>query len=52
MSRRRKPSEIEASRITLRDSAGKVRIVLDAGGEEGFALINLFSQETVESGNA
>jgi hypothetical protein len=37
--------EIEASRITLRDSSGKVRIVLDAGGEEGFALINLFSKD-------
>jgi hypothetical protein len=45
MGRRKRLPEIEASRITLRDSAGNVRIVLDAGGEEGFARINLLSKD-------
>ena len=45
MARRKKSSEIETSRITLRDSMGNVRIVLDAGDEEGFASINLFSKD-------
>jgi hypothetical protein len=43
--RRRPPRQIEASRIVLRDALGKVRIVLDAGGDNGFACINLFAKD-------
>jgi hypothetical protein len=34
---------IEAKSITLRDSKGNPRITLDAGGEDGFAGIELIS---------
>jgi hypothetical protein len=48
MSRTRRPQpreiEIEATRLLLRDSSGKVRIMLDAGGEDGFASICIFSR--------
>jgi len=34
---------IEARSITLVDSKGEPRIILDAGGDDGYAHINLFS---------
>jgi len=46
---RRASGDIEGSRIILRDAAGKIRILLDAGSENGFASINFFSQSGAES---
>ena len=43
--RRPKPREIEGSRLVLRDASGKVRIMLDAGGDDGFASICIFSPD-------
>jgi hypothetical protein len=43
--RRPQPREIEASRLVLRDVSGKVRIMLDAGGDDGHASICIFSPD-------
>jgi hypothetical protein len=49
-SKRRRPTrQIEASRIILRDAAGKVGILLDAGSANGFANINLFAEDGMNS---
>ncbi len=47
MSRKRRPQlrEIEASRLVLRDASGTVRIILDAGGDNGYARICIFAQD-------
>lgn len=38
-------NEISANRISLYDEKGNLRILLDAGGEEGFAAISLFGKD-------
>src|SRR5687767_7866063 len=45
--RRHQPreTEIEASRLVLRDSSGTARLMLDAGGADGFASICIFSRD-------
>ena len=40
---------IEANAINLTDSSGKVRITLDADGQDGFAYITLFSKSRSHS---
>lgn len=43
--RRPRPREIEASKLVLRDTRGKPRIILDAGGDNGHASICIFSSD-------
>ena len=43
--RQRPPREVEASRIVVRDTKGRVRIILDAGGDDGFASVSLFAED-------
>ncbi len=47
--RRKRPSEIEASRIVLRDNSGRPRIVLDAGGDDGSATFGIYSPDMRQS---
>lgn len=43
--RKSKPKVIEASQIVLKDASGKARIVLDGGGDHGYAHILVASPD-------